>query len=118
MPANEWVASGVVRHLAPVSSNPEREVLELLARAPLEALGPIVGASNATLLCRIEGDERLAVYKPVGGEAPLWDFPAHTLHRREVAAFVIDRAAGGRMVPPTTMRHDGPFGAGSVQLFV
>ncbi len=99
-------------------SDPDREVLELLAQAPLEILGRIATASNLTLLCRLEGEEQLAVYKPERGEAPLWDFPSGTLHRREVAAYVLDRCGGGGMVPPTALRPDGPLGPGSIQLFV
>ncbi|MDP8960483.1 MAG: SCO1664 family protein [Actinomycetota bacterium] len=103
---------------APVMPDPEEEVLEVLARAPLEILGRIVKASNLTLLCRLGRDDQLVVYKPERGEAPLWDFPSRTLHRREVAAYVLDRCEGGGMVPPTVLRTNGPFGPGSVQLFV
>lgn len=94
------------------------EILDLLAAAPLEPLGRIVTASNTTLLCRLVDQELLAVYKPERGEAPLWDFPQGTLHRREVAAYVLDRALGWKMVPPTVLRNDAPHGRGSVQLFV
>jgi uncharacterized repeat protein (TIGR03843 family) len=58
-----------------------------------------------------------AVYKPAEGEQSLWDFP-DGLYRREVAAFVLSEALGWGIVPPTVERHDGPFGAGSLQLFV
>lgn len=100
----------------------EQALLDLLREADLEPVGRISSASNVTLLCRL-GDggadgELLAVYKPERGEAPLWDFPPGTLHRREVAAFVVDRALGWDMVPPTVLRADGPYGRGSVQLFV
>ncbi|HZD18852.1 MAG TPA: SCO1664 family protein, partial [Actinomycetota bacterium] len=44
-------------------------------------------------------------------------FPEGTLHRREVAAFVLADALGWPRVPPTVLR-DGPRGPGSVQLFV
>ncbi len=96
----------------------DAELLHLLAAAPLEPLGRFTTASNATLLCRLGDDDLLAVYKPERGEAPLWDFPRGTLHRREVAAYVLDRALGWGMVPPTVLRHDAPHGRGSVQLFV
>ncbi len=99
-------------------SDPDGEVLELLAQAPLEILGRIASASNLTLLCRLEGEEQLAIYKPERGEAPLWDFPSGTLHRREVAAYMLDRCGGAGMVPPTALRPDGPFGPGSIQLFI
>jgi uncharacterized repeat protein (TIGR03843 family) len=95
------------------------DVLELLLRAPLEVLGRFAAASNATLLCRVGADdELLAVYKPARGERPLWDFAAGTLHRREVAAAVVDGALGLGMVPETVLRPDAPYGPGSVQRFV
>lgn len=101
----------------------EAELRQALHTAPLEVLGRFADASNATLLCRVRGvqiggRELLAVYKPRAGERPLWDFPAGTLHRREVAAEVVDRALGWGMVPTTVLRDDAPHGVGSVQRFV
>jgi uncharacterized repeat protein (TIGR03843 family) len=115
--------------------------LERLAGAPLEILGRFADASNATLLVHLlDRDPRtfdeltaelgrapavddlpaedLAVYKPRRGEAPLWDFPGGTLHRREVAAYEVACAAGWDLVPPTVLREDAPFGRGSLQRFV
>jgi len=85
----------------------------------MEILGLMPRASNYTFLTKVtlEGEERLAVYKPRDGEAPLWDFPDGTLCRREVAAYVVARALGWPSVPPTVLR-DGPEGLGSAQLFV
>jgi uncharacterized repeat protein (TIGR03843 family) len=40
------------------------------------------------------------------------------LHRREVAAALVDRAMGAGLVPTTILRDDAPFGPGSVQRFV
>jgi uncharacterized repeat protein (TIGR03843 family) len=57
-----------------------------------------------------------AIYKPIRGERPLWDFPSG-LHRREVAAYRLSVALGWGIVPPTILR-EGPFGDGSLQLFV
>jgi len=57
------------------------------------------------------------VYKPVAGEAPLWDFPDGTLAGREVAAALVSAAAGWGVVPPTVLR-DGELGLGSVQAWV
>jgi uncharacterized repeat protein (TIGR03843 family) len=90
-----------------------------LAEGELELLGRIPWASNATLLAKVthEGLEGLAVYKPVRGERPLWDFPTGTLYRREVAAYLVSEQLGWRLVPPTLAR-DGPLGVGSVQLYV
>ncbi|WP_184242388.1 SCO1664 family protein [Micrococcus cohnii] len=76
--------------------------------------GRITTASNATFLGSI--GETTVVYKPVTGEAPLWDFPAGTLARREVAAFLVSEALGWGIVPRTWLR-DGPLGAGMVQLW-
>ncbi len=75
-------------------------------------------SSNGTFLVRLEldGVEDFAVYKPVRGERPLWDFPSG-LARREVAAYELSKALGWELVPPTVMR-DGVMGEGSVQQFV
>ncbi|GLZ37205.1 SCO1664 family protein [Actinokineospora sp. NBRC 105648] len=92
---------------------------ELLLRGSLEVEGRLVDASNATLFCAIEADGVAAqcVYKPVRGERPLWDFPDGTLAGREVAAYLVCRAAGLDLIPPTVLRP-GPFGPGMVQLWV
>jgi uncharacterized repeat protein (TIGR03843 family) len=81
--------------------------------------GRFVDSSNATLLvtCRLDGVEVAAVYKPVRGERPLWDFP-EGLHLREVAAFELDRTLGWGLVPVTVLREVAPFGPGSVQRLV
>jgi uncharacterized repeat protein (TIGR03843 family) len=98
---------------------PDAGVLSLLRRGELEPLGLLPRASNHTFLCRVQGggEELLAVYKPQRGEAPLWDFPAGTLCRREVAAYVVAAALGWPRVPPTVLR-EGPHGVGSVQRFL
>jgi uncharacterized repeat protein (TIGR03843 family) len=90
-----------------------------LTGGEMEPLGLLPGSSNAALLtrCTAGEDEVLAVYKPMRGETPLWDFPDGTLHRREVAAFEVARALGWPNVPPTVLR-EGPFGPGSVQAFI
>ena len=80
----------------------------------LTLTGRITTASNATFLGAV-GDTPV-VYKPVAGEAPLWDFPAGTLARREVAAHLVSEALGWDVVPRTWLR-DGPFGEGMVQLW-
>ncbi|WP_062947673.1 SCO1664 family protein [Brachybacterium sp. sponge] len=85
-----------------------------LVTAELTLTGRLATASNATFLGRI-GDDAV-VYKPVAGEAPLWDFPGGTLARREVASFLVSEALGWEVVPRTWLR-DGPFGEGMVQLW-
>ena len=95
------------------------EALRLLETGDLELLGLLPRSSNYTFLVRMHGDgaQQLAVYKPRRGEAPLWDFPEGTLHRREVAAYVLASELGWPIIPPTVLRP-GPHGEGSVQLFV
>jgi uncharacterized repeat protein (TIGR03843 family) len=92
-----------------------------LERGELEVEGLLPFASNFSYLAKLcfEGGEPeiRVVYKPLEGEAPLWDFPSGTLCRRETAAFVVSEAAGWGMVPPTVLR-EGPLGVGAVQVFV
>ncbi|CAN5600154.1 hypothetical protein BH24ACT4_BH24ACT4_13700 [soil metagenome] len=57
-----------------------------------------------------------AVYKPLQGERPLWDFP-EGLYRREVAAYELSRALGWDLIPGTVDRDD-VLGVGSLQRFV
>ena len=97
----------------------EAAVLELLRSGEIEVRGRLSDASNATLYARVSLDGVAAgcVYKPVAGERPLWDFPRHTLARREVAAYELSAGAGWDVVPPTVLR-EGPFGLGSVQWWV
>ena len=75
-------------------------------------------SSNGTYLVRVchDGQESRAVYKPVHGERPLWDFPPG-LYLREVAAYELSEALGWGLVPETVVR-DGPLGTGSLQRFV
>jgi uncharacterized repeat protein (TIGR03843 family) len=95
------------------------DVLTLLAKGDLDVQGMLPWSSNYTLLAavRCDGLQGLAVYKPRRGERPLWDFPRGTLCQREVAAYVLSAALGWALVPPTVLR-DGPYGVGSVQLFI
>jgi uncharacterized repeat protein (TIGR03843 family) len=96
-----------------------QRTLHLLSEGEMEVEGLIPWSSNATLLVTVRhGDEAtLAIYKPQRGESPLWDFPLGTLGQREVATFVVAEAVGWSLVPPTVLR-EGPYGSGSVQLFV
>nr|WP_228046085.1 SCO1664 family protein [Saccharopolyspora sp. HNM0983] len=91
----------------------------MLRDGELQVQGRLVEASNATLLCAVESGPLRAecVYKPVRGERPLWDFPDGTLAGREVAAFLLDEAAGWGLIPPTLLR-EGPFGPGMAQFWV
>src|ERR1700722_17361252 len=97
----------------------EQAALDLLTAGELELEGRLVEASNVTMLCRVSGEagEAACVYKPVAGERPLWDFPDGTLAGREVAAYLVSRAGGFNVVPPTVYR-DGPYGPGMCQLWI
>jgi hypothetical protein len=94
-------------------------ILTLLSSGEIEVEGLIPWSSNATLLVTVRDEElsSLAIYKPQGGENPLWDFPYGTLGMREVAAYLVCDALGWGMVPPTVLRQ-GPHGLGSVQFFI
>jgi hypothetical protein len=76
--------------------------------------------SNFTFLVDVDcADGKFkAVYKPVRGERPLWDFPPESLAGREVAAYLVSRGIGWDFVPPTVFRQDAPEGPGSLQLFI
>jgi hypothetical protein len=95
------------------------DVLALLAKGEIEVQGMMPWSTNYTLLVTVrDGDlQGLAVYKPRRGERPLWDFPRGTLCQREFAAFLLSEALGWSLVPPTVLR-DGPYGYGSVQLYI
>ena len=88
--------------------------LDALAEGELTTEGRIMPASNATFLAVVGGVK--AVYKPIRGERPLWDFPDGTLAYRERGAFLVSEATGWDIVPPTILR-DGPHGEGMVQIW-
>jgi uncharacterized repeat protein (TIGR03843 family) len=94
-------------------------ILRLLTRGEIAVEGLIPWSSNATMLVTVADEElsALAVYKPERGERPLWDFAPGTLGTREVASYLLSEALGWGLVPPTVLR-DGPYGMGSVQLFI
>ncbi|MFT4086276.1 MAG: SCO1664 family protein [Gordonia sp. (in: high G+C Gram-positive bacteria)] len=100
------------------------EVRRILSEGDLTLVGHIPSASNATLVCDVEldGSSLRCVYKPVRGEAPLWDFPDGTLAGREVAAAMIDDALGWGLIPETVLRDAGPpdadLGPGMLQRWI
>jgi hypothetical protein len=100
------------------------EVARSLAEATIDRIGEVVYGSNGVFLIELDAPDPAvpseplrAVYKPVRGERPLWDFPRRSLYLREVAAYIVDAALGLHRVPVTVLR-DGPLGPGSVQRFV
>ncbi|MGA9276673.1 SCO1664 family protein [Ilumatobacter sp.] len=111
----------------PLHDEPEGVVLQVddvadpiqhLLRGDVEIEGRMPHSSNATFLVHVthDGNTHPAIYKPLRGERPLWDFEPG-LHRREVAAYRLSEAMKLHVVPPTVLR-DGPLGEGSFQWFV
>ena len=98
----------------------ENNVLTVLEEGQLTIRGEFVWGSNYTFLTQVEQEEFTtdAVYKPIRGERPLWDFPTASLAWRELAAYRVSEALGWELVPPTVYRQDGPAGPGSLQLFI
>lgn len=116
-------------------------MIAALRGGPIEIKGRMPWSSNGTFLVgvgavdtngggdgRTGGDDRAggdsrpaggcdAIYKPLRGERPLWDFP-DGLYRREVAAYELAVALGWDLVPETVVREDAPLGIGSLQRFV
>jgi uncharacterized repeat protein (TIGR03843 family) len=99
--------------------DPDEISRRVVQHGELTVIGRIRSASNATFLCEAQLGDRQShcVYKPVAGEAPLWDFPDGTLAGREVAAYLISATLGWNVVPHTVLR-DGPAGPGMVQRWV
>lgn len=96
-------------------------VLERLSHGPIDIDGRMPNSSNATFLVSVgpHGDDESsmkAIYKPLTGERPLWDFDPG-LYKREVAAYRLSEALGYDIIPPTVVR-EGPLGEGSLQLFI
>lgn len=88
---------------------------DALTNGEIEIVGRLVDASNASIYCKVGGVS--AIYKPIAGERPLWDFPDGHLAWREVAAYKVSQALGFNCVPLTILR-EGPFGDGSFQLWI
>ncbi len=98
----------------------EAEALSLLDRAEITAAELVPWGSNYTFAVALEAEGvpgHLAIYKPREGERPLHDFPIGTLYARERASYLLSHALGWDIVPPTIVR-DGPYGIGSVQIYV
>lgn len=91
----------------------------LLSNGELVVTGRLVDASNATLFASLTYEDRTmnAIYKPVAGERPLWDFPDGALANREYAAFLVSEYLDLGIVPLTVLR-DGPYGGGMVQEWI
>ncbi|MCA9834865.1 MAG: hypothetical protein KC435_13015 [Thermomicrobiales bacterium] len=95
------------------------EALAVLTHGEIVAAELVPWGSNHTFAVAIqhENEQHLGIYKPTAGERPLHDFPFGTLANREMASWLLSDGLGWDIVPPTVLR-DGPYGEGSVQIFV
>ncbi|MDX1449463.1 MAG: hypothetical protein R3246_10435, partial [Acidimicrobiia bacterium] len=82
----------------------------------VEIIGRMPYATNTTLLA-LDAEGCRWIYKPDLGEEPLWDFPPHTLSRREILAHEVSEWMGLDLVPTTVLAY-GEFGTGSAQAFI
>lgn len=103
----------------PVQELDRDAALDVLRHGKIVAAELVPWGSNHTFAVALEHGEgqHLAIYKPTAGERPLHDFPFGTLAAREYAAWLVSDSLGWNIVPPTVLR-DGPYGEGSVQIFV
>lgn len=96
--------------------------IDLLERAEISGETLVPWGSNYTFAVALHEPQtsrvvQFGIYKPAQGERPLWDFPDDTLYRRERASWLLSDLLGWGIVPPTVIR-DGPFGVGSLQLYI
>lgn len=101
-------------------SIPQTDLQTAFQHGDLEIKGQFTFGSNYTFLVEVAYEDQVipAVYKPTKGEQPLWDFEENTLALREVAAYLVSERLGFHIVPFTTLREEGPYGAGSLQQFI
>ena len=98
----------------------QEEALPILEGAEVVGGQRIPWSSNGTFLVHLgagEGTYLRAVYKPRDGERPLHDFPLGSLYKREYAAYLLASSLGWPQIPRTVIR-EGPYGVGSMQLFI
>ncbi|PKO13132.1 MAG: hypothetical protein CVU39_20355 [Chloroflexi bacterium HGW-Chloroflexi-10] len=110
----------VTKNINPLSVENLTETVKILQTGQVSMQGQVIHGSNYTFLVSVirENKTLQAIYKPIMGEQPLWDFPIHTLAQREIAAFIVSTLLKWHFVPPTVMNQSGPYGRGSLQLFI
>ena len=99
---------------------PERDALHILESGGVLAGQLVPWSSNGTFFVHLDagpGKHIRAIYKPRRGERPLHDFPSGTLYKREYAAYLVSRSLGWPRIPPTVIT-EGPYGVGSMQLYI
>ncbi len=98
----------------------EAQAIPLLESAEVIGGYRMPYGSNYTFLVHLDAGEGKcirAIYKPRDGERPLYDYPSGTLYLRERATFALSRALGWPNVPHTLVR-EGPYGIGSMQMYI
>ena len=98
----------------------KQQILEVLTTGDIVSTFLTPRGSNYTFLVEIDdghGEITKAIYKPQKGEAPLWDFENGTLFKREYADYLLSDRLGWDFIPQTVIR-EGPYGMGSVQLYI
>ena len=96
------------------------DILNRLTKASIESCEVLPTGSNYVFAVRLASADYgigIGIYKPLRGEAPLWDYPEGNLFQREAATYVVCRALDWNFVPPTVIR-EGPHGVGTVQLYI
>lgn len=92
----------------------------ILIKHSFKAVEQITAASNLALLLQSE-DAPIpirAIFKPISGIQPLWDFPKNDLIQREMATFILSEHSKLNLVPPTAIREIENFGMGMIQLWI
>jgi uncharacterized repeat protein (TIGR03843 family) len=91
-----------------VSTSP----LDVLTHGDIDVEGRMPYSSNGTFLVTLTLDDSSmrAIYKPLRGERPLWDFPPG-LYKREIAAHRLSAAMGFDLVPLTIEPSSRPTSA-------
>lgn len=100
---------------------PFEEIVEILKHGTIGELRLVPWGSNYTFIAPLcderTGNDYAVIYKPMRGEAPLWDFASHTLYQREFCAYLVSFALDWHFIPPVVIR-EGQHGVGTVQLFI
>ena len=102
-------------------SSPAGRLEQALEKGEISLQGQFLLGSNYTFLVTVQyaGQAYQAVYKPMRGEQPLWDFTPASLAGREVAAYRLDQLLGfGFGFVPVTVLREGPYGPGSLQQYI
>jgi len=106
--------------MTPCGPRHVRTLIRALQQGCIVQMELVPWGTNGTFAVVLEQDlvpNLIGIYKPARGETPLWDFPAGTLYRREYASYLLSRLLGWTFIPPTVVR-DGPYGIGTVQLYI